>query len=198
MSPRTKKQFEEIRKSSMEIIELAAIDLFAHKGYANTSIAQIASAAGVSKGLLYNYYSGKDNLLKAIVTKAMGSAEHFFNADFLSQWTAAQTIDIIVKGSFEIYHSNPAYWKLLTSLMFQDDVLKELQPIIAQKSQYSYELMVPIFQKLGYPDPKSQAFLFGSAMDGVFLYTLSVEKDDHIEVMMNYIIETFSKPYHNG
>lgn len=182
----------------MEIIEQAAMDLFAHKGYSNTSIAQIASSAGVSKGLLYNYYTGKDDLLKAILNKAMGSADHFFNEDSLSQVSAAETISIIVNGSLELYKANPAYWKLLTSLMFQEEVLKELQPMIAQKSQMSYGLMIPIFEKLGYPDPKSQALLFGAAMDGIFLYSFSVQEDNHFEHMMNYIIETFSKPYHNG
>nr|MBP9744851.1 helix-turn-helix transcriptional regulator [Saprospiraceae bacterium] len=56
MSPRTKEQYTELRSQSKSIIEAAALELFGHQGYMNTSIAQIAQKAGVSKGLLYNYY----------------------------------------------------------------------------------------------------------------------------------------------
>jgi TetR/AcrR family transcriptional regulator len=37
--------------------------LFALNGYDRTSMAEVASAAGVSKALLYHYYVGKENLL---------------------------------------------------------------------------------------------------------------------------------------
>ena len=41
----------------------AAARLFADKGYASTSIADIAAACGVSKALLYHYYRDKEHLL---------------------------------------------------------------------------------------------------------------------------------------
>ena len=41
----------------------AAARLFADKGYASASIADIAAACGVSKGLLYHYYRDKEDLL---------------------------------------------------------------------------------------------------------------------------------------
>jgi len=40
--------------------------LFAIKGYHNTSIGEIAAEAGFSKGALYNYFSGKEELLLGI------------------------------------------------------------------------------------------------------------------------------------
>ncbi len=41
----------------------AAARLFADKGYASASIADIASACGISKALLYHYYRDKEDLL---------------------------------------------------------------------------------------------------------------------------------------
>ena len=41
----------------------AAARLFAEKGYASASIAEIAAACGVSKALLYHYYRDKEDLL---------------------------------------------------------------------------------------------------------------------------------------
>jgi len=45
----------------------AAIRLFAEKGYANTSTAEIALAAGVSEGTIFKHYGSKDRLLLAII-----------------------------------------------------------------------------------------------------------------------------------
>jgi len=45
-----------------EILRRSA-KLFAQNGYDRTSMAEVASATGVSKALLYHYYVGKENLL---------------------------------------------------------------------------------------------------------------------------------------
>ncbi|HZD65169.1 MAG TPA: TetR/AcrR family transcriptional regulator [Acidimicrobiales bacterium] len=45
----------------------AAAELFAQRGYDQTRIADIATAAGVAKGLLYWYFSGKEALLAELV-----------------------------------------------------------------------------------------------------------------------------------
>jgi len=44
------------------ILEAAAI-LFAEKGFASASMADLAEACGVSKALLYHYYRDKAHLL---------------------------------------------------------------------------------------------------------------------------------------
>ena len=44
-----------------------ALKLFAEKGYHATSISQIAVKAKVSKGLMYNYFSSKEDLLDEII-----------------------------------------------------------------------------------------------------------------------------------
>jgi len=56
MAPRTTKQFEAIRGKSREKIILAAIELFSAQTYHNTSVADISKKAGISKGLIYNYF----------------------------------------------------------------------------------------------------------------------------------------------
>lgn len=41
----------------------AAVELFAEKGYANTSVQEVVERAGVTKGAMYHYYRSKDDLL---------------------------------------------------------------------------------------------------------------------------------------
>ena len=49
--------------NSRQKIINAALFLFAKYGYEKTTIRMIAQKAGVSLGLMYNYFDGKDELL---------------------------------------------------------------------------------------------------------------------------------------
>lgn len=49
----------------------AALSLFVRKGYAHTSVAEIARAAGLSKGAVYLYFPSKQAILEALVERAV-------------------------------------------------------------------------------------------------------------------------------
>jgi AcrR family transcriptional regulator len=61
--PRYRRRKEDRPK---EITE-AAFQAFAEKGYAATRVDEVASRAGVSKGLLYLYFKTKEELFKAVI-----------------------------------------------------------------------------------------------------------------------------------
>ncbi len=54
-----------IRDTRREEITAAARDLFSRKGYHGTTIPDIARAAGISTGLIYYIFSGKEDILLA-------------------------------------------------------------------------------------------------------------------------------------
>lgn len=62
--PKTSEQNKKIKEQKREIIISTALNLFADKGFHNTSMEQIASHAKISKGLIYNYFESKDALLE--------------------------------------------------------------------------------------------------------------------------------------
>ncbi|MCB1356138.1 MAG: TetR/AcrR family transcriptional regulator [Maritimibacter sp.] len=49
----------------------AALALFVAKGYAHTSVAEIARAAGLSKGAVYLYFPSKQAILEGLVRRAV-------------------------------------------------------------------------------------------------------------------------------
>ena len=49
----------------------AALTLFVDQGYAHTSVAQIATAAGLSKGAVYLYFPSKQAILEGLVQRAV-------------------------------------------------------------------------------------------------------------------------------
>lgn len=56
------------------VIEKAR-EVFEQKGYTNTTIEYIASAAGISKPTLYNHFSGKDEIFRHVVELANSEFE---------------------------------------------------------------------------------------------------------------------------
>lgn len=63
-----------IERRRQEIMEAAA-QVFAERGYANTTTKEIALTADVSEGTLYNYFNSKRDILLAIVDEQQGAIE---------------------------------------------------------------------------------------------------------------------------
>ena len=79
MSPRTEDQFETIRETKKALILDTALHLFAEQGFHATSISQIAKNAKISKGLMYNYFESKEELLKMIIKQGVDELTKFFD-----------------------------------------------------------------------------------------------------------------------
>lgn len=69
MTPRSKNPPPDRRQ---EILD-AALHIFAHKGFATATNADIAKAAGVTPAALYYYFPSKEELFKAAITERRGA-----------------------------------------------------------------------------------------------------------------------------
>lgn len=78
------------------LIEKAASDLFAKRGFVETTIEEIADAALVSAATVYNYYGTKGDLLLALVARG---EEAIFDdaAGFLERADRARPVDLLVE-----------------------------------------------------------------------------------------------------
>jgi len=57
-------------KNTREILLKSAINLFAQKGYANTSIREIGAKANISSSIIYHYFKNKEEMLFEIIHSA--------------------------------------------------------------------------------------------------------------------------------
>jgi AcrR family transcriptional regulator len=60
-----------------ERILAVALELFAERGFAGTSVRDISEALGVSKAALYYHFTSKDEILDAVVTPVIDRVETF-------------------------------------------------------------------------------------------------------------------------
>lgn len=56
-----------------EAILRAAVNVFAEKGFFNSKVADIATAAGIADGTVYLYFKSKDEILHSVFDRAMAS-----------------------------------------------------------------------------------------------------------------------------
>jgi AcrR family transcriptional regulator len=65
------KRWERRKEARPAEIVAAALQLFADRGFAATRLEDVATVAGVSKGTVYLYFEGKEQLFEAVVREAI-------------------------------------------------------------------------------------------------------------------------------
>lgn len=94
-----------------QILDVAAEE-FAAQGYAATNLAVIAEKAGISKPLIYNYFTSKDGLFTACLDQAGAIL-----ADEIERIAREDTTGIergmrTLEGIFAILEPQPHFWRL--------------------------------------------------------------------------------------
>lgn len=191
MSPRTQQQFEKIRQEKKELILDAALELFAMQGYHNTTISIIAKKADISKGLLYNYFNSKDDLLEEILKNGLNKMLKLMIPDDGLLDTKEEFIELIEKV-FESVKSDKQYWKLYYTLLFHPG-FEELYSKIYKDSIEAYDKIVCEYYKLKkIKNPEIMAHTLGAVMDGVSLAYIMAPEYFPLDEIKEIIIKKFS------
>lgn len=194
MAPKTKEQFEEIRQRSMASIRQAALELFAHQGYHSTSISNIAKEAGISKGLMYNYFANKEALLIAIIEDAVAIGDHLIHDALQFPGSGFEKIEFLTRRTMELMQRNFHYWKLLLSLAFQPDAQAALVPIVKHKEVETMQKTVIIFEEMGVEKPMQEMMFYGAMLDGIMIQYMQITEGYPLEEMVEMVIDRY-RPY---
>lgn len=190
MSPKTSKQFEEIRQSRKAAIEEAAMQLFAENSFAGVSISAIARKAGTSKGLLYNYFENKEALLKEIVLEGIRQMMAALDFDFQQELTKKRFIELIHKN-FDILKQNTNYLKLYTAVITQPAVMALVKEEIFKVTEPFIIFVTAYYQKKGVQNPLAYSYLIWAILDGIGLDYMFDPEHYPLEEIRNIIIEKF-------
>lgn len=195
MAPRSDEQFAQIRQQSRKKIQETALELFARQGYHSTSISQIAKAAGVSKGLMYNYFTSKDDLLKKLVEQEVSEGEAALNMALSTSVPPYQKLKLIIEETIRIVQTDVRHWKLITTLSLQEEVMQQVKDLVQQKMDKGMQQMIQLFTDLGVKDPEMEAWFFGATLDGLFLHYLTargVDFDYPLEQMKQKLLRRYA------
>ncbi|MCG8311098.1 MAG: TetR/AcrR family transcriptional regulator [Cytophagales bacterium] len=189
MSPRSQKQIEQIRSQSIKKILDAAFELIAKHGYEATSISQIAKSAGVSKGLMYNYFDSKEDLLKELINNALAEGDRLMKEAISAD--PSETLKNIFVWFFNELRKHPKQWRLITELMLKIDKFEFVSEVAKRKMGDYVVFIAGLLEEIGFPNPKEEAQLISGLFDGIGIQYLVVHQDYPLDEMETYLINKY-------
>lgn len=190
--PRTKKQFEKIRENTKRTILEAGLKLFAQKGFYATSISDIAKEAGVSKGLAYNYFSSKSELVEAILELILSLFEQY-DILFKTVSDPYTILETIIKNTFKHLRENEEFWKLYTSFALQPEVSGKMKELFNDVAVKFIKKIEKIFRQIGIKNTKAEAYYFGALFDGISIDYLFNKETYPLNSVEKLFLKKYSK-----
>jgi AcrR family transcriptional regulator len=183
MSPRTPKQFKEIREEKRTLIMDVALEHFAKEGYHKTTINHIAKHAGISKGLMYNYFESKEELLTEIIKRSMEEIANYFDPD-KDGYLSEEEFELFIRKLFHLLREKLSFWRLFFQLLMQKDVrdqflksffgpLDPVQNIYSNNSNTFLALVIKMFTEYFIRKKNRKPADYDPILDlNMFIYTV--------------------------
>jgi AcrR family transcriptional regulator len=191
--PKTKEQFEEIRNKSKAAIIEAALELFANNGFHSTSITKIAKKAGVSKGLMYNYFNGKNELLEAVIMSAYEKNAEPFIEEMKQPNTPQEHLSHFIDMTKYMLKHKFRQYKLMMLLSFQEDANKIINAELMPKKEPLIQQFVLWFEEMGYEKAKEEAYLMSATLNGISLQYMMLGKEYPLDEMLQLMKDKYCK-----
>jgi AcrR family transcriptional regulator len=167
-----------------------ALELFANDGFDVTPISSIAAKAGISKGLLYNYFESKEDLIRSIIFNGLDNLTYFIDPNKDGMLTR-QEMRYFIEEMFNALKGEPYYWKLYFNLFFQPHVLRLVEKRLAVMIQGYLKMLASYFASSGSEDPDTDAIFFGALLDGIGFQFMANPKQFPLEKMKNKLISIY-------
>jgi AcrR family transcriptional regulator len=180
MSPRTQAQFEEMRESRKHQIMEAALELFASEGYSHCSISQLANHAGISKGLLYNYFESKEALLIEIIEEGMQDIMAMIDPN-MDGTLEPHEVEGFIRNTFSSIRENLQFWVLFINVVLQPPVKEFLEgkPFSGIMERFGPKLL-DYFEKMGFEDPMLEMITFSAMIEGYGVLLVYIFPNDEL------------------
>ncbi|MBD2848136.1 TetR/AcrR family transcriptional regulator [Paenibacillus sp. IB182496] len=192
--PRTREENERIRQMTRDKVRTAATEVFVEQGYHAASIEAIAAKAGISKGLLYSHYKGKEALLEEMAQQRAAEIAAVMQASLALSDPRAQ-LRSIVDGALDQTAQQPELYRFFVHLQTQpeeDRVLGKYSLLLKREMSAQYDKQCRIFEALGAPEPRIASLYFSSALQGAMLMLSTYPSDYPLSRMKQEIMRQFA------
>jgi len=145
----------------------AALDLFSAQGFHGTSMQQIATAAGVSKGLLFHHFADKARLLDALIDALQ--RELAPQTAVVPNASPSEAFRSIINQIFNHLQQAQSLVKLLVPLAIHIGGTETFHQLMTQKMLGVQAYLTDLLEQMGVSDPKSEAQQLALMLDGLQL-----------------------------
>lgn len=141
----------------------AAAELFADRGYEQTTTHQVAVKAGVSVGALYRYFSDKESILLEIYKQECQCLRDRILGEFsladLIQKDIPELVRRIIALAFKIYSERPGLRRVLSQQSRQIESLAELRRAQEEEVHKAVREIFKAAPEVRIPDVEVGAYL---------------------------------------
>ncbi len=161
-----------------EKILKAALNVFARKGFAGTTIMDVASVAGVNKALIYYYFSDKETLFSLLVESQLEAIIDDFKAGFssLSVFSLEKSVPVIR----QIKEKHPVFIKLFLTELIREGETDPAGLLLSVLRKNNINLISAVNRLLSDSEIFSEISMFNREMvvilSGLFFSDILTEK----------------------
>ena len=167
-----------------------ALELFAEEGFHTTPISKIATTAGISKGLLYNYFNSKEDLIRSIIFNGLDNLTEFIDPNKDGILTKDELRYFLEEFS-NVMKSDLHFWTLYFNLFLQPQVLKLVEKRVSVIIHGYMKMLTSYFDSAGYADPEIEALMLGAILDGIGFHLMIDPENFPIEKVKNKLIKMY-------
>ncbi len=186
--PRSEQQFLEIREKTKGEILKSSLKLFSQKGYNGTSISDIAKDAKISKGLIYNYFKSKKDIVETIYANLKDEFTGLM-APIKSIEDPVEKLTKILSDTIKYTRENKEIMKLYMGFMIQPGPITFDEIFSPKFLQSFFSEFENIFKELGSDNPRSEAYEFAAIIDGIQFHYLYMGELYPLDEMEEYLLE---------
>jgi AcrR family transcriptional regulator len=118
-----------------EVIELAATEVFAERGYQGASIDEIARRSGVSPPIVYDHFESKRDLHKRLLERHFAELRGIWREHLLGEDPAEQRIARAFDAWFAYVQTHPYAWRMLFRDTTGDPDVQAIHDAVATQSR---------------------------------------------------------------
>jgi TetR/AcrR family fatty acid metabolism transcriptional regulator len=193
------------KKEKKDLIIAAALREFSKKGFAKTTVNDIAAAAGIGKGTIYEYFSNKEEIIHETFTHFMGGFEANFQEVLVSDLNAVGKLKKMLE-SFAALPGSPARETMDLMFDFWAEGIKvsDSKGILMNHMTQFYQAYMEIFADViieGMGDgsfrkdinPHSAASMIVGCLDGLLVQWLLDKENYEFEKVLNTVSDILLK-----
>lgn len=181
------------KEAKRELIFKAAVEVFSTRGYHNTTMSEIATAAGIGKGTIYEYFSSKLQLFQQMMEKGIQTYYASFDAEELQRKPVQERLRLIMEGHINFCRQQSRLPKLFFwETGIQDEEVKEwMLQMRKEKEAHLQELLTEGIKsgELRDHNPYIMAFMVSGIIGSVWAPLVLDEWDVDTGLLADSIID---------
>jgi len=195
MAPRKPEKFAKMREKSRNLIITKAMEVFAEHGYYKASIEMIAKAAGISKGLIYNYFKSKDELLESVFMDGFSYFDEIVKLD-QAEISAYNKLEKILTNFTQSLQGNLSFWKLYQNVISQPEISHKLTKFKEYYESVFGPLLMGIFVELfgnemTEMEIQIEVMLFAAFLDGIAFDYVIMGEEYPLDAISKKLLEKY-------